>query len=362
MKITPELLRRIAPVPRTKQAAQRQITDAIAPHLDRLLPEAGIVGPFRVAHFLAQAAHETDSFSTLEEYASGRAYEGRADLGNVQAGDGPRFKGRGIFQTTGRANYRTTGERLGVDLITEPHRLLEPELAVRSAIDYWQSRSLSRIADSDNIELLTRRINGGLNGIAHRRECLARASAELFGGPLIALRLGAQGRSVKVLQTKLEAVHYFPGAIDGAFGPRTDDAVRAFQRDNHLAIDGVVGPDTWAMLGQKQAAGVTRPVGFLRANATMTDLASDGSRIASSAVRGMSATIGAVLGALPLVLVEASGMYRQQLKPLQDLLEPFGGPDRIALGLLVVVCLFSAWQHTRAGLARVDDQRSGKTL
>src|SRR5690349_12430119 len=78
------------------------------------LSDGGIDTSARVAEFLAQACLETDYFKTLQEYASGVAYEGRKDLGNTYTGDGKKFKGRGIFQCTGRANYTIYGKRLGI--------------------------------------------------------------------------------------------------------------------------------------------------------------------------------------------------------------------------------------------------------
>ena len=127
---------------------------------------------FRVMHFISQAAHETDGFKTLEEYASGGAYEGRQDLGNTEPGDGPRYKGRGIFMLTGRYNYRTVGERIGIDLESKPARAKEARVSVMTAADYWRSRNMNVLADGDheeNIRRVTRAINGGYNGLDDRR-------------------------------------------------------------------------------------------------------------------------------------------------------------------------------------------------
>lgn len=171
MKITAPLLSQIAP------GAKPDIAASLAVPLSTYLPAYGIDTPLRVAHFLAQAAHETANFRTLKEYASGKAYEGRKDLGNIQPGDGKRFKGRGIFQLTGRANYRAYGKRLGVDLENNPERAADPDISVRVACEYWRAKGLSGWADRDDIEQITRKINGGLNGFAERRACLARAKA-----------------------------------------------------------------------------------------------------------------------------------------------------------------------------------------
>lgn len=125
------------------------------------LTYGGINTPARVAEFLAQACLETDYFRVLEEYASGRAYEGRKDLGNMVAGDGVRFKGRGIFQCTGRANYTAYGKRLGLDLLKEPTLAERPDISVRIAVMYWNDKGLNAYADRGETEAISRAINRG---------------------------------------------------------------------------------------------------------------------------------------------------------------------------------------------------------
>src|SRR5437660_554846 len=93
--------------------------------------------PLRVAHFLAQVAHESDGFCTTEDYASGRAYENRADLGNTQPGDGPLFKGRGLIQLTGRANYKSVGDKLSLNLVGEPLSVSDPYIYLLVSCVFW---------------------------------------------------------------------------------------------------------------------------------------------------------------------------------------------------------------------------------
>lgn len=125
--------------------------------------------PKRQAAFLAQIAHESGSLKYVEEIASGEAYEGRASLGNTQPGDGKKFKGRGLIQITGRTNYKAVGDALGYDFITEPEKLELPGAASFSAAWFWDSRKLNALADIDDFEKITRRINGGVNGLADRQ-------------------------------------------------------------------------------------------------------------------------------------------------------------------------------------------------
>ena len=147
----------------------------------------GIVTPLEKAHFLAQVAHESDGFKTATEYASGAAYEGRKDIGNTQPGDAKRFKGRGLIQVTGRANYRTYSLwKYGDEReVTNPAMLAELSDAVDAAGWYWTVArpKISAMARADDLVGLTWAINGGRNGLIDRGERLAKAK-KLFGLPL----------------------------------------------------------------------------------------------------------------------------------------------------------------------------------
>ena len=136
--------------------------------LNNAMQEFGIDTPLRQASFLAQVGHESGQLRYVRELASGAAYEGRTDLGNVIAGDGMRFKGRGLLQVTGRANYAACGVALGINLLAAPQLLEQPGAACRSAAWFWHSRGLNRLADAGDQERLTRRINGGVHGLAER--------------------------------------------------------------------------------------------------------------------------------------------------------------------------------------------------
>jgi putative chitinase len=154
---------------------QKAITAGAAPAMQAKFAAAGIDTELRIAHFLGQTCEESDGYCTTEEYASGLAYEWRADLGNNQPGDGVKFKGRGLIMITGRCNYTRYGKLLGLDLVNKPTLAAEPVNAVSIAIAYWSEHGLNAFADKDDIETITRRINGGLNGLATRQVYLIRA-------------------------------------------------------------------------------------------------------------------------------------------------------------------------------------------
>lgn len=242
-----------------KRRAQKRIMSAVGPVLADTLNDYAINTPLRIAHCLAQLAHESAGFRTTEEFASGAAYEGRADLGNTQPGDGRRYKGRGLIQLTGRANYRQLGQTLDLDLEGHPEKAAEPALSLVIACEYWKSRAINDAADTDDLFTVTRRINGGLNGLADRRRYLIRAKRELArlqaldieasagDNERAVLRRGQKGEAVADLQRTLQAAGY-PIAVDGDFGPATNLAVRQFQIAHGLAVDGIVGPQTWSVL------------------------------------------------------------------------------------------------------------------
>lgn len=115
----------------------------------------------RLAHFMGQCAHESGSFRYMEEIANGADYEGRADLGNTQPGDGKRYKGRGPIQTTGRANYRRDGRALGIDLENNPYLLSIPSLGLMASTLFWSRMGLNVFADRDDAVACSRGVNRG---------------------------------------------------------------------------------------------------------------------------------------------------------------------------------------------------------
>ena len=161
--ITPELLKEVAGA-----SVSKKVVEGLAKYLPEVMVDYEINTELRIAHFLAQIAHESDHFRTTEEYASGAAYEGRKDLGNVRKGDGRRYKGRGVIQLTGRANYHKYGKILGLPLEEHPEQAAMHKISLLTAAEYWKQKNLNALADQDNIKQITRKINGGYNGLEER--------------------------------------------------------------------------------------------------------------------------------------------------------------------------------------------------
>lgn len=257
-QITPDaaLLRAVAPAQSGARAKhQALIIDEVGKTLAETLKKYEINTPLRIAHFMAQACHESDGLCTTEEYASGAAYEGRKDLGNTEAGDGRKYKGRGLIQLTGRANYKAAGEKLSQDLVGNPDLAATPALSLEIACNYWVSRKINDAADQDNIIRATKLVNGGLNGLDSRKAYLAKAKAALAhmqAGQLPVsahpvLHRGMDGEDVTALQEALRARSIMV-AVDGDFGAGTETAVKAWQGAHGLDADGIVGPATWTTL------------------------------------------------------------------------------------------------------------------
>lgn len=204
--ITPEHLLTLAPT--TRRAAE------YAPALDAVLERAGITTPLRVAHFMAQLCHESGGFRALVENLYYRPetlmavfkkrvptieqaqalvnagkdaiaehiYGGR--LGNVNPGDGARFIGRGFIMVTGRTNYELCGARIGQPLTERPELLEQPAIAALASAAFWQMNNLNAAADADDVNLVTRLINGGDNGLAERRVLTGKAKAIYLPAPV----------------------------------------------------------------------------------------------------------------------------------------------------------------------------------
>ncbi len=312
MSITIELLRKAFP-----NAKQDYLVAVVG--AQGKLAQYGITTPLRIRHFLAQAAAETGGFTIYEEsgnysaqglldtfpkyfkslaeakaYARkpqaifNRTYGGRADLGNTKPGDGYKFRGRGVFQMTGRGSYADFGKRLGLDLINHPELAAIPEHSIKAAILYWDDKGLNAWADRDDLLAVSRGINGGNpkrniqpNGMEHRRAWYAALKkfdlgwAQADESDLLedgTLTESDTGPEVKRLQTLLRAKGYAAGAIDGIYGANTRRAVQAFELDvikPDRAPKGEWEPHYWAELEKAEN------IHSERAQTTASDLKSD---------------------------------------------------------------------------------------
>jgi predicted chitinase len=182
--VTPEELHAIMPGLPAARNAQ------FLPFLQAAMTEFAIDAAARAAAFLAQLAFESGQFRFMEEIwgptPAQRRYEPpttlATQLGNIEPGDGHRFKGRGPIQITGRANYRRFGDLLGLDLIASPEQAASPDTAFRIAGLFWSKKGLNELADratADAFREITRRINGGFNGLAEREKFYAVARTVL---------------------------------------------------------------------------------------------------------------------------------------------------------------------------------------
>jgi len=260
-----------------------------------VLPKYGINTERRMAHFISQTTHESNNFRSLEEnlnyseksllavfgryfgaapkanaaeYArnpekiANRVYNDefrKYKMGNTQPGDGWRFRGRGLKQLTGRENYTGFGKFMGMSAEEAAEYVATPKGAVESACWFWDTKKLNNIADTDDVVKMTKIINGGNIGLADRQARYKKAM-EVFGNPVSiaeahddddndmdvsdigTLRKGSKGEGVKMMQEALGI------GADGAFGPGTERALKAWQTANGLTADGIAGPMTLAKL------------------------------------------------------------------------------------------------------------------
>jgi putative chitinase len=147
------------------------VPDSVLSQIPETAKKFNITTNLRLAHFLSQCAHESGNWKYKLEIASGKAYEGRKDLGNTQEGDGVRFKGRGYIQCTGRANYKKFSDFIGEDCVSNPD-LIANKYPLASAGFFFNSNKLWVICDlgftDDVVTKVTKRVNGGVNGLSDR--------------------------------------------------------------------------------------------------------------------------------------------------------------------------------------------------
>jgi putative chitinase len=259
-----------------------------------ILPKYGITTQRRLAHFVSQCAHESNNFKSLEEnlnyreetllkvfpryFGAGKRNAAEyaknpekianyvymdefrsSKMGNVNEGDGWRFRGRGLKQLTGRDNYTRFGKSVNMTAEEAAVYVATEKGAIESACWFWNANNLNEIADTDDVTRMTKKINGGDIGLADRQSRYANAISVL-GGKISStpsstnsqitdavtqstvLRVGSKGDLVKKMQTVLGVT------ADGDFGPGTERAVKAWQTSKGLTADGVVGPKTLAAM------------------------------------------------------------------------------------------------------------------
>ena len=144
--------------------------------LNQCLKKFNITTPSRIEHFLAQTAHESGGGKYVKELASGADYEGREDLGNTQPGDGPKYKGAGYIQLTGRANYQAFANYIKDPRVMEGVDYVSQHYPFSSAGFWWMNNGMNQLCDSNpTVAQVTKRVNGGYNGLEDREMYYKRA-------------------------------------------------------------------------------------------------------------------------------------------------------------------------------------------
>lgn len=258
--------------------------------LNKYLPIFAIDTPKRVAAFISQCGHESGGWRVFEENLNYSAkalnivfpkyfkragrdaeeyhrqpekianvvYANRMGNGDTLSGEGWKYRGRGPIQITGKLNYRNFGSDMGYPSVSKPYILKDDkEAAIKSAIWFWVLNDLSLYADDNDIKGMTRRINGGYNGLKDRIEHYNKVLSvidsdndgifdvddenepdEMHHKVFGMLRRGSRGEGVELVQELLGLT------ADGIFGKGTERAVKSWQESHGLVADGIVGPNT----------------------------------------------------------------------------------------------------------------------
>lgn len=346
------------------------IAQGLANSMPQVIREANLNSNLRIAHFLAQVAHESAGFKTTIEYASGKAYNGRKDLGNVQPNDGVRFKGRGLIQITGRSNYAAMGKALGQDFISDPTEMAHFPWAALTAAVYWKTHNINRYADRNDIKAVTKIINGGYNGLSDREHYFNLAQKALMTNKV---SVDQNGIDVPSAQKRLASLSYPVGGIDGDIGPLTRSAIRDFQDASNLPITGQLDQNTYDLLMSSKAQ--KRPVSTQRETLTAADLKAKGSGIitATESIKGNVTTASAALAGAAGVagqINDAAG----QIDTIKDAVKT--GNENLGLlaqnwqlaviGILLIVvafCIYKCWKMANTiESERVRQAKTGENV
>ena len=294
MKIDHAMILHIAP------KAKTEYIDALMIALDRGdFEKYEINTPMRIAHFIAQIAHESAGFTALREnmnysakrimeifgtgkhsagvsveeatrlagkgydlaervYGIGNPKKAR-ELGNLNAGDGWNYRARGPMGITGKRNYERAASVIGdISIVIQPDNILKTDILFTPAFEFWKDHSLNLRADQNDIGFITETINGGFNGLADRKAYFAKTYNALTGGAASDVWRDAKTNTDTIkLQRALNDVGYGL-KVDGKDGPATQSALRDFQRKSGIPVDGIAGPITWTAIQSAQTRGTGR--------------------------------------------------------------------------------------------------------
>ncbi len=311
-----DIIRQVAPGAASNYLAAFEAGDA-------LLAQRGINSPLRISHLLAQFLHETGGMTIQREDMSYRADRilqvfgkgkhsaavssaeakklagnGAAlaervyglgnpamakDLGNTQAGDGWRFRGNGLNQGTGRGFHARASKATGIDFVGNPELATDATHALAFALVEWDDTFL-RLSDQNDILAITKRLNGGTNGYAERVAWFNKVYAVAKVGDAPAWQAANASDATTALQRDLNTLGYGL-AIDGKLGPKTAEAVAAFQKANGLRVDGVAGPLTLAAINLRLSGGAAAPAPLLSAPPAAPPVAGG---VSTAAIAGMA--------------------------------------------------------------------------
>lgn len=399
--------------PHSKFDLAQAVVDAVS---DGSFAKVGITNAQRFSHFMSQILHESGGLTIREEslnyrsperimkifgvgnhsarvtWDEARALVGKPealaervygiksaksrDLGNTEPGDGWRFRGSGPIQITGRSIYREMTKMLrklfGVptesadeefDLEANPELARTPRIGILVALAFWHQRQLNDEADRDDILTITKRINGGRNGLEDRRQYLQKCKAVFKDGQVLkGLYIDARGPRVKALQELLSLKGY-PLLADGVFGQQTRRVVIAFQIDQGLEPDGIVDDHVWNVLEKAE------PIVRSREEDGMQDLRERGSRIVTEADKSQVIAVGTAItgvgGALKTATenveaVKSAANSITETIPLITIIIEFASNNwwLLALGAGFALYKFS----DKIKIARLNDHRNYKTV
>lgn len=381
--LTADRIRKFAP------GARADIVAALVDGADEIAA-AGINTPLRLQHFLAQIYPETGGLKFVEEnlrYSAKRltevwpgrfptlaaaqpfannpqalankVYGGR--LGNNRSGDGWRYRGRGMMQTTGRSNYRAAGYE------DDPDALADPATGLRAALTFWKDNGCNAIADRDDVAALRKRINGGSHGLADARAALAKAKRifteatapsrpqRIVSAPveLEATEHIADPHQVSLVQTWLRNLGYTEiGTPDGKIGPYTRSTIAAYRLAKGLPPGDYIDDELVLTLAKDREPRVVAPERANADSAKVQAVAPEARPTWCAKIWSGFAAAGAGVAAIGQGVVSYIQPAKEYVQPVQELLSDVPG---WAWATVVAGVAFYIWRSTRKAEAAITD-------